>query len=81
MNITFAVGVPCAGGNHFDVIADIDGRKKTYHHLHLEVLPTDDEIDEAVGILVRHMLVRETDKRQTSIKTRMERKTINLDLS
>jgi len=61
MALTFTLGSPCAGGNHWDVIIRLDGRSITMPITYREIRePMDQaEIDEFLRLYVRVLISRE----------------------
>lgn len=75
--VTFLVDPACAGGHHFNMTANIDGRKVTFPVLMGE-FPEDFEVDEAVQVLAHSVLGKDGLIDQSAIKSSFDVKSWSL---
>lgn len=73
MSITFNPGAPCAGGNHWDVAVDIDGKAETVAVTFARDLAplTADERRELARLLTKRFISTAGNKNMVSIRAAM----------
>lgn len=83
LSLNFTFGTPCAGGNHVPVTAALTGavnqsRTVTVTRDIITTAPSSDDVQAAVEILLRLMIVQIASKTNANIKSRVEAATVNL---
>lgn len=86
LSLNFTFGTPCSGGSHVPVTADLTGaitrsRTTTVTREELLSVPTLEESDTAIAVLVRLLIAQLSTKTNANIKTVIEAKTINLTVT
>ena len=83
LSLNFTFGAPCEGGNHVPLTAALTGvitRSRTVVVTREELLavPSTEDADAAIAVLVRLLIAQLATKTNANIKTVIEAKTINL---
>jgi len=83
LSLTFSFGAPCATGEHFPVTATLTGavNKSKTVAASRDILtnpPSADDVDAAVIVLLRLLILQLSNKANANVKTVVEAKTINL---
>lgn len=86
LSLNFTFGAPCSGGNHVPVTAALTGaitrsRAITVTREELLAVPTTEEADTAIAVIIRLLIAPLATKTNANIKTAIEAKTINLTVT